>query len=343
MNHLDSPLVCICIPTYNAAATIAATLHSVLTQTYANLKILVIDNQSTDATVDIVKKFDDPRITIYCNLMNIGVTGNFNRCIELATSKYTAIYHADDIYEPEMIATQVAFLESYPHASAVFTEASLIDQTGRITGEIRQPASLKTKNSLHDFSIVFKALLRHSNFLVCPSVMTSTYVYRQHIKVWRGDLFGPSADLDVWLRMLEQGPIGILPKKLMRHRISNAQQSENVRMSTNRSAFFTVMDYHLGKAEVQTQLSPVDLINYSRLERRDQVMRATNALINKQPDLAAQLCPDIFSVDLMRSALQSQRGFFVLILTTYIRLMLMLGLYTIASSSLRRIKKIIQK
>ena len=74
---------------------------------------IVVDNHSSDATVTIVESFSDERITLHHNSVNLGGEGNFNRCIALARGKYTAIYHADDIYESEMVAAQVAFLEKH--------------------------------------------------------------------------------------------------------------------------------------------------------------------------------------------------------------------------------------
>lgn len=105
------PLVCICVPTYNAAITIRETLHSILSQTYKNLVIHISDNSSTDTTLKIVESMDDPRLRIHRQQKNIGAEGNFENCIRLGEGKYTAIFHADDIYEPEMVAKEVAFLE----------------------------------------------------------------------------------------------------------------------------------------------------------------------------------------------------------------------------------------
>jgi glycosyltransferase involved in cell wall biosynthesis len=213
MDELQQPLVCICIPAYNAAGTIGEMLDSVLRQSYTNIQVIVVDNHSTDGTAEIVRYINDSRVTLYQNPINVGGEGNFNRCIELATGKYTAIYHADDIYELDMVAKQVAFLESHPRAGAIFTEASVIDQFGRSIGEIKRPEVLAASGPLYDFAEVFKAVLEYSNFLICPSVMTQTSIYKQHIVGWRGELFGSSADLDVWLRILEKTPIGILPYK----------------------------------------------------------------------------------------------------------------------------------
>lgn len=343
MINSDSPLVCICIPTYNAEKTIAETLHSLLNQTYINLILNIVDNYSIDATLAIVENFDDPRIHVYRNEKNIGAEGNFNRCIELASGKYTALYHADDIYEPEMVAKQVRFLNSYPHASAVFTEANLINENGHTTGKINKPSSLANEYDLYDFSTIFKTLLAHSNFLICPSVMAPTHVYQKHIKNWNGLQFGSSADLDVWLRMLEYGPIGILPEKLMRYRVSSNQWSARVRLSVDRSAFFIVMDDYINRNEVKASLSSADLINYQQLESRDLVMRAANALIDKKYDLATNLCPRILSLDMLHAASHKTRGLATFILSIYIRTMLLLRLYWVARKSLMFVKKIMQK
>lgn len=338
-----APLVYICIPTYNAEKTIARTLRSVLDQTYGNLKIKVVDNNSSDGTLAIVESFLDERITVYRNSVNVGGEGNFNRCIALAKGKYTAIYHADDIYEPEMVATQVAFLEQHPQAGAVFTEALLIDEHDLPIGAIRLPKNIAASGPLHYFPEVFKAILEHSNFLICPSVMALTSVYQDDIKSWRGELFGSSADLDVWLRMLQRGPVGILPKATMRYRISRSQWSANVRVDIGRAAFFTVIDYYLAQPDVRSLLTADDLINYQRLERRDLIMRAINALLQDQPVQATELCPDIFSMSALKAAWQTRRGMAVLALGLYLRVMLALRCHRLAKAPLIHMKRMANK
>lgn len=338
-----TPVVCICLPTYNAEKTIAATMRSVLGQTYRNILVHVVDNNSSDGTVSIVEGFADERITLFRNSVNAGGEGNFNRCIALAKGKYTAIYHADDIYEPEMVATQVAFMEQHPQAGAVFTEAVLIDENDHRIGAIRQPKSLAAGGSLHYFQEVFKTILEHSNFLICPSVMALTSVYQEDIKSWRGELFGSSADLDVWLRLLQRGPVGILPQATMRYRISRSQWSANVRVDTGRSAFFRVVDHYLAQADVRSLLTADDLINYQRLERRDQVMRAVNALLQDQPEQAATLCTDIFSMSALKAAGQTRRGLAVLALGLYLKMMLSLRCHRIAKASLIHMKRMTNK
>jgi glycosyltransferase involved in cell wall biosynthesis len=322
----DIPLVCICIPTFNAEKTIRETLDSIVKQRYKNLDIHVVDNASTDATLKIVGEFDDPRIKIHRNEVNVGGEGNFNRCIQLATGKYTAIFHADDIYELDMVEAQVAFLEANPAAGAVFTEAKLIDEDGSFIGKIPFPREFSSAVRLYDFKKILKAVLRHSNFLICPSVMARTDVYQHEIRSWRGEMFSSSADLDVWLRIAQLHPVGILPMPLMRYRISNSQWSAGVRLQTEQADFFRVIDHYLGQSDIRAILVKRDIQNYAELERRDSVMRAINFFLMGKTGAVRALLGDINSWDALGSAFQSKRGIGVLVAAIYLHILLLLRL-----------------
>lgn len=335
---IKSPLVCICIPTYNVAGTVRKTLESILTQSYSNLVVHVSDNASTDETVSIVSAIADSRVHIHRHEVNVGGEGNFNRCIQLSEGKYTAIFHADDIYEQEMVAKQVAFMEANLEAAAVFTEAITIDEMGKRIGQIVLPDEIVSKGGLYDFNKMFKAVLRYSNFFVCPSVMVRTQIYKQEIGSWLGDRFKTSADLDVWLRILLNHPVGYLKEQLMRYRISSNQWSAKVRLGTERSDFFLVTDYYLAQEFVQSLLTASDIRNYNELERRDRVMRAVNLFITGYPRQVNSLIFDVFYLDTLRSALSNKRGLFVLLIGTYLKLLVLLRLNLIGKISLTYMK-----
>jgi glycosyltransferase involved in cell wall biosynthesis len=336
----DLPLVCICIPTYNAAASIRETLESILAQTYPNLTIHVSDNASTDETLKIVESISDRRISLHRHDVNVGGEGNFNRCIQFAEGKYTAIFHADDIYEPDMVTRQVAFLEAHAEAGAVFTEASLIDEAGKRIGEIRIPHEIASPNGIYDFATMFKAVLRHSNFFICPSFMLRTQIYKQEIKIWRGELFGSGADLDVWLRILKNHPIGHLPERLMRYRISNSQWSAKVRLETERAVIFKIIDYYLEQDAVRRMLNSGDFLNYKSLERRDRLGRAVNLFLIDRPMEARELLNATPSCDALRASCQSKRGLLILLGNVYLRSLIAMCLYRIGKKSLSYIKQL---
>lgn len=339
----ELPLVCICVPTYNAAGTVRETLSSILLQTYQNIVVHVSDNASTDDTIRVVESISDPRIVIHKHAKNLGGEENFNHCIRLAQGKYTAIFHADDIYEPQMVRKQVEFLESHPDAGAVFTAASTIDENGRKFGEINFPSSLAPFNQLYNFEMIFKAVLKHSNFLICPSVMARTSIYQKEIQSWRGGLFNSSADLDVWLRIAKKHLIGLLPEPLMRYRISENQFSAQVRLQTARPDFFLVTEHYLDDEDVRLALDRTDLDNYVRLDRRDRVMRAVNSFIALKYSDARNLLHDIFSWDALVAGVQTKRGLGVLLAGTYMRGLLFLKLEGFGRVTLGYLKRVLHK
>lgn len=344
MPQASAPLVSICIPTYNSGATLAETLASIIAQSYTRLEILVVDNASADNTIEVARRFDDSRIQIHENAENIGAEGNFNRCIQLARGEYTAIYHADDLYLEQMVAAQVDFLERHPAVGGVLTEAVLIDDSGKQTGAIKMPAELARKNHpVISFPELFSALLRHSNFLICPSAMVRTAIYQNDIKGWRGELFGSSADLDVWLRIARHGQLGLLPAKLMKYRISTAQFSSKVRYQTGPADFFRVMDHYLLQDDVRAMTTAGDLENYQRLVRRDTVMRAANWYLTGHFSDAASLLGDFFKADLFVAAMRDKRSFTVLLLALYLKVANVPWLRSCGQIPLKHLKQVLQK
>ncbi len=107
------PVVSVLICAHNAERFIEATLRSVMSQTYGSLEILVLDNDSSDRTKEILEglKREEPRLKLYGGKKNLGAYGGLNYLLERATGPYAAINDHDDIWHPEKIAKQVEFME----------------------------------------------------------------------------------------------------------------------------------------------------------------------------------------------------------------------------------------
>ena len=108
------PLVSVFIPLYNCEAFIEETLESLRVQTYKNLEIVVVNDGSTDHSVELVENFPDKRIKLYHNPCNKGIPYTRNRGLEYATGEYFAFLDSDDIAAPDRIEKSVAFLEAHP-------------------------------------------------------------------------------------------------------------------------------------------------------------------------------------------------------------------------------------
>lgn len=284
----EQPLVSICIPVYNSEKTIASTLQSILTQTYQNLEIIIAENASTDHTLAILETFSDSRMKIYKNNKTIMGEKNFSRCIELATGDYIAIFHADDLYMPDMVQKQVNAFQENPSIGAVFTWANYINEVGGVIGEHKLPVEVKNK-TIFDFSEILISILRNGNFLMCPSAMVRSEIYKE-LAPFKDDPFGSSADLDMWLRILEKHTIAILNENLMSYRISKTQGCRLYNyLRTKEADFFKVMDFHLSKKNDDLKI-PKSALNRYELQRTvDNITRSVNLILKSQPQEAKKL------------------------------------------------------
>lgn len=317
--------VCICIPTFNAAGTIAKTIDSLLKQTYLNYELHIVDNASEDLTLDIVRSYKDPRIFIHRSAENIGPEGNFNRCIELMNGEFSAIYHSDDIYHPNMLFKQVRCLQSNAEIGAVFSSAKKINQMDEVIGEIQLPSSLVPDGRPYPFLSLFKLVLKSYNFFICPSAMLRTEIYKKEIVKWNYGAFKSSSDLDVWLRVSRNHLIGFISNE-MSYRISPSQGSEAVRRRVSEADFFLVMESYLNDSEIRVGLGDIDYKNYENLKRRDKVSRVLNLFIEDRSKEAKVLLADFDFLAALRSSLSSRSSLFTFLVGSYLNLAINLRL-----------------
>lgn len=107
----SDPLVSILMPAYNAGESIAYSICSVLIQDYQNWELIIVDDGSLDNTLDIIKKFNDPRIYVHSFLVNKGRGAARQKCLELACGKYISMLDSDDWIYMDKLSDQVRFLE----------------------------------------------------------------------------------------------------------------------------------------------------------------------------------------------------------------------------------------
>src|SRR5438094_2743094 len=96
----NDPLISVLLPVYNASAYLATAIESILTQTFRNYELIIINDGSTDDSLSIIRSFTDDRIKLIDNPANIGLIESLNKGIDLARGKYIARMDADDISLP---------------------------------------------------------------------------------------------------------------------------------------------------------------------------------------------------------------------------------------------------
>ena len=127
-------IVTIGLPVYNAQLFIKDAIQSILNQTYSNFKLLIIDDGSTDDSIEIIKSFKDNRIELIVDNQNFGLPFRLNQMAQLSKTKYLARMDADDIMHPERIEVQLKILENNSKIDVLGTNVLSIDEYNKIQG-----------------------------------------------------------------------------------------------------------------------------------------------------------------------------------------------------------------
>ena len=104
------PLVSIVIPAYNSERYIGRTVTFALATDYPNLEVVVVDDCSTDNTLKVLELFHDKRLRVIRNEKNLGMTGNWNKCVRSARGEYVKLIPADDLVYPDCIKKSLPLL-----------------------------------------------------------------------------------------------------------------------------------------------------------------------------------------------------------------------------------------
>ena len=217
----STPLVSICIPTYNNAAMVADALRSVLNQTHTNLDIIVLDNHSADDTEQIVGQvaLADVRIRYVRHQENIGMAGNFNAGITLARGEFIMVLCADDILEPDCVQELCAALSSQPEAVLVSCGRLMISVDLKPLGVVRARA----RREMVEGKLLIRECFVWGNRMGEPSAV----MFRREAcgRGFNGD-YHQLIDMEMWFHLLEKGAAIFLPQPLSRIRRHGGQWTQ---------------------------------------------------------------------------------------------------------------------
>ena len=123
------PTVSVILTSFNHERYIREAIESVLSQTFTDFELIIWDDCSSDSSWGTINQYSDPRIKAFRNEANKGPVEGVNRAIsEIASGKYIAIHHSDDVWKSDKLDKQVAFLDSHLECGAVFTHVEIIDE-----------------------------------------------------------------------------------------------------------------------------------------------------------------------------------------------------------------------
>ncbi len=199
------PKITVLMPVYNAEKFLASAIESILNQTFRDFDFLIIDDGSTDRSVDIIRSYSDARIRFYINEHNMGISGTLNKGIGLAETELIARMDADDISYPERLEKQVGYMMANPDCALVSSLVRVISEEGEF---IRQD---NFKSDEFYYNLTFICWIYH------PSVM-----YRKKAVIAAG-LYSEvySEDFELFWQIIRQFKFYNLPEALLAYRITS--------------------------------------------------------------------------------------------------------------------------
>ncbi|SAL60937.1 glycosyl transferase family 2 [Caballeronia arvi] len=209
------PKVSVVVPTFNAQEHIVETLQSLLRQD-ADFEILVLDDASTDSTLDLVRSLSDPRIRIFPLEQNQGRPANANRAFDLCRGEYIARIDHDDIAEPGRLSKQAGFLDAHPDVTVIGTQIRHFDEDDFLSEFPLDDASIKARF-----------------VIACAYIANPSTMFRREFVQRHGIRYDPNLDivddLGFWFDcMLCGARFANLPEALTRYRIHRGMTSLNL-------------------------------------------------------------------------------------------------------------------
>jgi len=205
--NLAEPLVSIVMPAYNAAEYIDSAIESILSQSFKNFELLIIDDGSTDDTVKIIKSYSkkDKRI-IFVSRKNKGLIKTLNEGIEYARGKYIARHDADDISHKKRLEHQVRFLDKNTDVALVGSNYHVIDNQNKVI----DTTNIFTTSSDLKLVLVIQNQFAHGSVMIRKEMLSKIATYDSQ--------YTDAEDYDLWTRISHRFKVANLKQPLYKWR-----------------------------------------------------------------------------------------------------------------------------
>lgn len=210
-----SPVISVVMPVYNSEKYLRESIESILNQIFNNFEFIIVDDCSTDNSLEIIKSYKDKRIKLIKNKKNLGTVKSRNIGLKEAQGDYIAIMDSDDISLVHRLNTQVNYLMGHPKIYLVGSSAIFIDEDGKETKRFRK----------YDDSEMLAWRMPKSCGIVHSSVM-----FRNPIEIFYDEFYTSAHDYNMYLDLLDMGEnLTNLPQFLVKHREhSESFHNENI-------------------------------------------------------------------------------------------------------------------
>jgi glycosyltransferase involved in cell wall biosynthesis len=218
------PLVSVCIPVYNCEAYLGKAMESVLAQTYQDFELAVLDDCSSDRSLQIARQYADPRIRVAPSEKNLGAERNWNRCLEEARGEWVKVLCHDDYLHPTCLQKQVEALTAHPNAALTCCARDIVDNNNKCIMTRRFPGHAGVHAG---FPLIARSIRWGTNLIGEPSAVLFRREAAQKAGYFNGAQ-GYMIDLDYWARLLLQGDIVVEREALCTFRVATGSWSVEI-------------------------------------------------------------------------------------------------------------------
>jgi glycosyltransferase involved in cell wall biosynthesis len=232
MDSVAVAQVSVCIPTYNYGRYLGTAIDSVLAQEYEDFELIVVDNASDDDTATVVAARRDQRLRVYRNDRNLGLFGNFARCLELATGEFVKFLAADDWLHPAYLREAVTLMKRHPTAAIVSAPGFFVDADGCVYG---LGYAGVFGEELVPGDAALRAQAAHLNVIGMPSAVL---LRRAALDAVGGfdERFAPASDVHLWGKLLARHDLAWLAQPRSYLRI-HARKAHDYGLDPSESTF----------------------------------------------------------------------------------------------------------
>jgi len=212
-----TPKLSVVMPVYNGGKYLKEAIESILSQTLVDFEFVIIDDGSSDNSVQIVESYSDERIRLIKN-NHQGLVKSLNIGIENSGSEYIVRMDSDDVAVPERLEKLFNYMENNPGVAVCGSWANIINETGEKVGEMKYP-------------LIENKVIKKYNLLHCPFIHPTVIFRRDIIKRLGGyKNFKHAEDYELWTRVLNKNLGHNLPEKLIDYRIHSNQVTKKVNL-----------------------------------------------------------------------------------------------------------------
>lgn len=227
MQIQPTPDITIAVMSYNNEKYLSQTVESVLEQTGVSLELIVFDDCSSDGSIKILKRYtNDPRFSFQINDKNLGITGNYNRCVNSGSGRYIVVLGSDDLMYPGHLLSLFSAMELHPNVALAYTQCIWIDEQNKTIKKPDHPGHLAHSYIGNRNEVA--GLLIHDNYITPSSVMLRRSALNR-IRRADGNIHAPdliAGDWDLWIRIAKKYPDFIfLHQATLGYRIHQGQIS----------------------------------------------------------------------------------------------------------------------